>query len=126
MDWKKIRHVPVEDEKGQLIGLITSGMLLNHYTNCVGEECKSLPVDKIMIKNPITIPPETLTTEAIAIMQKKKIGCLPVVRKSRLVGIVTEHDFMTISARLLEELHAIEYENRQKAKRSMTHRSTIP
>lgn len=112
MDWKKIRHVPVEDEKGQLIGLITSGMLLNHYTNCVGEECKTLPVEKIMIKNPITVPPETLTTEAIAIMQKKKIGCLPVVRKNRLVGIVTEHDFMNISARLLEELHEIEYESK--------------
>jgi len=116
-EWDALDALVVEDEKGQLTGLITSGLLLNHYTNCVGEECKSLPVEKIMIKNPITVPPETLTTEAIAIMQKKKIGCLPVVRKSKLVGIVTEHDFMTISARLLEELHEIEYERIRERKK---------
>lgn len=106
MDWKYIRHVPVEDEKGELVGLITSGLLLHHYTTCVGDECRLIPVEKIMIPNPVTVTPETLTTDAVKIMREKKIGCLPVVRDGKLVGIVTEHDFMKVSARLLEEMSA--------------------
>jgi CBS domain-containing protein len=36
-------------------------------------------------------------------MREKNIGCLPVVKADRLVGIITAHDFLTVSARLLEE-----------------------
>jgi len=104
MDWEHIRHVPIEDERGNLVGLITSGGLLHHYTTCVGEDCKTIPVEKIMVKNPITVTPETATIDAIKLMRDKKIGCLPVVREGKLVGIITEHDFMKVSERLMQEL----------------------
>jgi CBS domain-containing protein len=103
MDWKHIRHVPIEDERGNLVGLITSGLLLHHYTTCVGENCKAIPVEKIMVKNPITVTPETLIIDAIKLMRDKKIGCLPVLRERKLVGIITEHDFMKVSERLMRE-----------------------
>jgi CBS domain-containing protein len=55
-----------------------------------------------MNPNPISVTPETTTLDAIRIMREAKVSCLPVVEKSRLVGIVTEHDLMAIAAPLLE------------------------
>ena len=45
---------------------------------------------------------ETATLEAISLMRKHGVGCLPVLKDGRLVGIVTEHDFMIIAGQLLE------------------------
>jgi CBS domain-containing protein len=56
-----------------------------------------------MNKDPLTITPETLTLDAIALMRREKVDCLPVVSKGRLVGIVTERDFINVAARLLEQ-----------------------
>ena len=57
-----------------------------------------------MVKDPVSITPETLTKNALTIMIKHKVGCLPVVKNNKLVGIVTEHDFVDISHHLLREL----------------------
>ena len=51
----------------------------------------------------ITIEPETPTLEALRLMREKNIGCLPVVKDDFLVGLVTAYDFLTVSAKLLEE-----------------------
>jgi len=50
-----------------------------------------------------TVSPETPTLEAIRLMRRLRIGALPVVMDGKLVGIVTEEDFMDIASRLLEE-----------------------
>ena len=97
MDWKNIRHVPVEDEKGNLVGLVTSGMFLRFLARSYGKQQKMIPINEIMIKDPITTTPETPTSKAIETMLKNKVGCLPVVHKKKLVGIVTENDFVKIS-----------------------------
>jgi CBS domain-containing protein len=51
----------------------------------------------------ITIPPETPTLEALNLMREKQIGCLPVVKDKKLVGLLTAHDFLTVSTKLFEE-----------------------
>ena len=55
-----------------------------------------------MEKKPVTCTPESSTLDAIQLMRKHKISCLPVVRDTKLVGIITEHDFFSLSATLLE------------------------
>ena len=105
MDWKNIRHIPVEDEKGNLVGLVTSGMFLRFLARSYGEKQKMIPINEIMIKDPITATPETPTAKAIEIMLKNKVGCLPVVHKKKLVGIVTENDFVKISQKLFDPLN---------------------
>jgi CBS domain-containing protein len=50
----------------------------------------------------VTATPETSTLEAIETMRSRRVACLPVVRDGRLVGIVTEHDFMDATAVLLD------------------------
>lgn len=106
LDWRKIRYLPVEDDQKHLIGLITMRQLLREYskteekTNDTGAKT----VSDVMIQNPITIHPEASIMEAMAIMKDQQIGCLPVVKNSRLVGIITEGNFMNITIRLLKTL----------------------
>jgi CBS domain-containing protein len=102
MDWEHLRYVPVEDREGHLVGLLSHRQLLRLTTKGTGEGDKATAVADIMINDPITVSPWTSTLEAIQTMDRHQIGCLPVVDDGKLVGIVTEHDFMELSRRLLE------------------------
>lgn len=103
MDWKRIRHVPVEDDQGQLVGLVTARSLMRRFSTNASET-KLCPVADVMLRNPITIVPETSTLEALDIMRSKRVSCLPVVEEGKLVGLVTEFDFTAITAGLLRDL----------------------
>ncbi len=104
MDWEHIRHVPVEDQKHRLIGLVSYRALLRLLARggLTGEGIKGAVAD-VMLKTLVTIDPEASTLEAIGKMRKHRIGCLPVVKDGKLVGIITERDFMNVSAELLEQ-----------------------
>jgi CBS domain-containing protein len=107
MDWEHIRHVPVEDNEHRLVGLVTHRTLLRLLARTsVTDRNRPIPVSEVMQPQPITVTPGTPTLEAIQIMKKNKIGCLPVVEDERLIGIVTERDFMNVAQQLLEELLA--------------------
>jgi CBS-domain-containing membrane protein len=56
-----------------------------------------------MKPNPTSVSSTTLTLEAIDIMQRSGIGCLPIVDDDQLVGIVTSYDFLTATASLFKE-----------------------
>jgi CBS domain-containing protein len=103
MHWKHIRHVPVEDNKGQLVGIISHRDLLEVFAAGRSDPASATPVREIMRTDLISIGPETPTLEALYLMRDKNIGCLPVVDKKQLVGMITAHDFLTVSAKLLEE-----------------------
>ena len=105
MDWQRIRFIPVEDDKGRLIGLISSRMLMRYFNNMVKlgtKEAKT--VNDLMIKNPITIAPESTIFDAMYLFKEHDIGCLPVIKKDKLVGIVTEGNFLGITKTLLKML----------------------
>ena len=102
MDWRHVRHVPVEDDGGRLVGLISHRALLRLVAQGrVGREHK-VTVAEIMHREPVTVRPDTPTVDAIRLMREKKLACLPVTRDDRLVGIVTEHDLIVVASRLLE------------------------
>lgn len=104
MDWKKIRYTPVENQEGELIGLVTSRLLLRHFAKINLSGKKVVTVKDIMIKDPITITSEYTILEALKIMREKEIGCLPVVKGKELIGIITEADFLKIYGRLIDRL----------------------
>ena len=56
-----------------------------------------------MTENLVTITPETPTLDALTLMRDNNIGCLPVVKNERLVGLITAYDFLTVSSKLFEE-----------------------
>jgi CBS domain-containing protein len=102
MDWRHVRHVPVEDDNGLLVGLVSHRALLRLVAQGrVGRDHKVL-VAEIMNREPVTVTPDTRTVDAIRLMREKKLSCLPVVQENRLVGIVTEHDLIVVASRLLE------------------------
>lgn len=102
MDWRRIRYMPVENNKGELVGLVSSRLLLRHFARQSRMEGEDVAVKDIMIEKPITVNPETSIVEAMHKMRNNHIGCLPVVKGKELVGIITEMDFLRITARLLE------------------------
>ncbi len=107
MNWHKVRYMPVEDQKGKLVGLITSRGLLKYYGHRSQQNNQDVAtVEEVMIKEPITISPKATIVEALHIMRDKKVGCLPVVvnENNELAGIITEMDFLRVSSRLIERL----------------------
>ncbi len=103
MEWRRIRHVPVEDSDNKLVGIVSYRALLRLLASgWRTDRDKPVPVSEIMHRDPVTIAPETLTVDAITMMKEHKVSALPVVRNGRLVGIVSERDFMEITRELLE------------------------
>lgn len=86
MKWKGIKHVPVEDNTGNLSGLLTRTHMKRE-----GADYNDI-VANIMTRDVLTVQPETEIKEAIKIMKKNEYGCLPVVYKNHLVGIITIND----------------------------------
>ena len=96
-----IRHLPVLDGK-RLVGIVTDRDLRQsapspattlevHELNYLLER---LTIEAIMTKKIITVGPETNLLEAAKLLLTHKIGCLPVVEREELVGIVTEGDLL--------------------------------
>lgn len=88
----------------RLVGLITHRdilrLLVRGHSDRNGE---AVSVRQIMKTEPVTVAPSTETVEAIELMRRHRVGCLPVVEGGVLVGIITAKDFLDASARLFEE-----------------------
>ena len=104
MDWQRIRHIPVEDQKHQLVGLLSYRTILRVLASArSGSEGRNRAVSTVMRRELITVSPGTPTLEALRLMRRHSIGCLPVVEDGCLVGVVTERDFMDVAGSLMEE-----------------------
>ncbi|MEM6768772.1 MAG: CBS domain-containing protein [Bacteroidota bacterium] len=103
MEWRKIRYLPVEDEEGKLVGLLSSWLLMRHFSKRTRlSDTEALTVGDIMHKAPITISPNQTVVEAVELMEKHKIGCLPVLSQGELVGMITEQNFLRLTNRLIK------------------------
>lgn len=102
MEWEHVRHVPVEDTEGRLVGLVSHRVLLRMLARGARGDLKPVAVREIMRADPVTASPSTTTVQAIDLMREHQVGCLPVVQDGELVGIVTEHDFVKVAAGLLD------------------------
>lgn len=102
MEWRHVRHVPVEDDSGELVGLISHRDLVHLFAIGKAND-KSIAVRDIMKTEVITVDVNTPTVDALNLMRDKNIGALPVVSGRKLVGLVTAYDFLTVSSKLFEE-----------------------
>ncbi|ENJ1347833.1 CBS domain-containing protein [Vibrio cholerae] len=92
MEALDIRHVPIVDANKKLLGIVSQGDSLTFET----------PLFEVMHTDVASVAPQAGLKESAIYMQKHKIGCLPVVAKDVLVGIITDSDFVTIAINLLE------------------------
>ena len=107
MDWRRIRYVPIEDGKGKLEGLVTHRLIMRALLKETEDEA-AIAVADIMIKQPITTTAETTIRDAMSIMRENQVGSLPVINEQHeLIGIITEMDFLRITARLLDRLQEV-------------------
>jgi CBS domain-containing protein/gamma-glutamylcysteine synthetase len=105
MMWKQIRHLLVENDEGELVGVVTLGRLTKHFSMPKKKGNAMPAVKTIMAKNIITIQNDDNMREGIKLMITHKIGSLPVLNKhGKLVGIITERDCLRIAEFYLEEL----------------------
>ncbi len=99
---QRIRHIPVLNADGELCGILTQrdlfrGILLKSLG--YGSRAEQKMLDTLSVKDAmhdevITITPESTLSDAANLMLSKKVGCLPVVDDERLVGMISEADFV--------------------------------
>lgn len=101
----RIRHLPIVDEDGKLAGIVSQrdlfhgGLLraLGYGSHARQQALDSLVVKEAMKTDVVTTTPETTIRDAAKLMLDKKIGCLLVLEGERLVGILTESDFVRLA-----------------------------
>ena len=103
MKWKNIRHLPVENKNGDLVGLLTQKSLFKFLVENKAEISDTIVKD-VMLKDLVTVNPDDLIINAIQLMLDFKITCLPVIDNNNLAGIVTEHDFVQFSKHLFQQM----------------------
>ncbi|MEK6710551.1 MAG: CBS domain-containing protein [Nitrospinota bacterium] len=105
MTMKRLRHLPVLEE-GRLAGIVTQRDLFHAgLSTAMGfgskaqrEFMRTVLVKEVMTDEVVTIAPGADVREAARLMLDKKIGCLPVVEKERLVGLISESDLVRLIA----------------------------
>ena len=98
----RIRHMPILDEQGSVVGIVSQRDLflsalvraLGFGTSATEKVLDSLLVKEVMTRDVITTTPDTPLAAAAQVMCDKKVGCLPVVDGDSVVGILTEGDFV--------------------------------
>jgi CBS domain-containing protein len=104
MKMKRVRHLPVLEE-GRLVGVLSQrDLFLAALSTAMGfgqkasqEFLKTVPVKEVMTGELITVAPSDDVTAAAHLMIDHKIGCLPVVDDGKLVGLLTESDFVKLA-----------------------------
>jgi acetoin utilization protein AcuB len=114
MDREKVGHLPVLDYNSALAGIVTKEDLfkaspseattLDMYE--ISYLLSKMKVQEIMVKKVITVDENEVVEEAARIMADKSIGCLPVMRGSLLVGIITDTDLFHVFVNAFGARHA--------------------
>ena len=105
----RIRHLPVVDGNERVVGLITHRHILTAWVShgqpgreAPGRVAGEVSVEMLMEKDVLTVDPDTAAAEAARLLISHRFGCLPVVEQGKLVGILTEADFVRFAQRFFE------------------------
>jgi CBS domain-containing protein len=117
----KVRHLPVIDSTGELLGLLSHRDLVKvaYYSgeflpiSDLNQFLRNTKVKEVMVREVETVDPETSIEEAGMLMMENKFGCIPVCDGTHLVGILTESDFIR---------HVVEAERAQTEERKTLRR----
>lgn len=100
----RVRHLPVLNANGDLVGVVTDRDLRHHLFHpdvyrALGVTAVDLLLQKVAVRDIMSSPPITADAgeeipDAARVMVEKKVGSLPVTERGHLVGILTESDLL--------------------------------
>ena len=101
---KKVKHLPVVKDGSRIVGILSDRDIKDYTPSKVStfdiHELNYIlfttKVSKIMVKNVLTAGPDMPIEEAAMTMYDKNIGCLPVVDKDKLIGIISDKDLFRV------------------------------
>jgi CBS domain-containing protein len=108
MNLGRIRHTPVlDDHSDEVVGILSQRDLfrgalaraIGYGGHAQQKLLGTLMVKDVMTTEPLTTTPDTPLADAARLMLERKIGCLPVLEGGKLVGILTESDFVRLAQR---------------------------
>lgn len=109
----RIRHLPVVNDSRELVGLVTHSIvlaatdsILRDADNRIHED--DIPIADVMVTKVATVDEHASVRQAALFLEKHRIGCLPVLGDGKLVGIITDTDFVGVAINLLEQLEELE------------------
>jgi CBS domain-containing protein len=112
MQDNRIHHIPVV-EGDQLVGLVTLTNVLAATDSFLRDDQSRIHANEIgisdaMVTDVATVDINASLRHAALFLEKHKIGCLPVLDDDKLVGIITDTDFVGVAINLLEQLEETE------------------
>ena len=88
LSWQPIHHLPVENKHGEVIGILTDGLLERHRQH----DNQFVLIEDIMIKDVVTVAANDSIAHVQKIMQEHQLSGIPVTYERKLVGILTKSD----------------------------------
>ena len=112
MQEHQIHHIPVIVDH-ELVGLVTLTNVLAATDSFLRDPQNRIHADEISIEDAMvadvaTVDVNARLRQAALFMEKHSIGCLPVVDDGKLVGIITDTDFVAVAINLLEQIEETE------------------
>ncbi|MCB5162590.1 CBS domain-containing protein [Marinomonas algarum] len=109
MQEKNIRNIPITNEEGQCVGMLTQREYLRHAfylvsqfgTQLLSKKEQQTPIANVMNRDILTVTPSTDLDMAAEFFIENKYGCLPVTEDDRLIGILTPVDFVKLAHQML-------------------------
>lgn len=105
----RIHHLPVVEEDNHLVGLLTLTDVLAATDSRLRNDdsrihATDICIREVMVTDIVTVDERASLRQAALFLEQHKIGCLPVVEDSKLIGIITDTDFVAVAINLLEQL----------------------
>jgi len=113
MQENRFHHLPVVNDGGEFVGLLTQTDVLAATDSILRDvenrlRARNIPIEDVMVRDVVTINEHASVRQAALFLEKHRIGCLPVVTRGKLAGIITDTDFVAVAINLLEQLEELE------------------
>ncbi len=108
----RIRHIPIIDDDGKFMGLLTKQVILAVSVSALADidtqerdELEShVPISEVMITDVVVAEENTNLSKAAKFLLEQKHGCLPIFKDGKIIGILTESDFVRLAFYLMQKM----------------------